>query len=341
MGSIELIHANDKESKEEIFRFRFEVIDNTGTYQPSIDYDAQKIEEPIDHKSWLVASKEAGSITGSFRVFTLDKESFEFAPHTHLDQWLEILEPKEISCTSKFMIYGSRRKNRTILMLLQEHYKLLVSKGIKLDLICCPEPTLPYYEWIGYRKFSKPFHHSTSPWALVPMCVIVDDTDYLQKINSPLHCPELNVEPSKTLSNFLEKNFMPEFTTTSAYIQLRRLSNKYNLLFKNELMKPYVDSLKHNKYLNNETIYAEGENGNSIHIIVAGKAQRNGELLKIGDFFGESCMLSPGPREHTVAAKGRLETLELVSEDFYNILKEKPETAPYIMQMIGEKLKEI
>ncbi len=341
MGAIKVKLAKSKADKEKIFKFRYNVIESTGTYQPAIDYDEKKIEEPIDHKAWLMSSEEDGEITGTFRTYTLDQESFEYAKQCEIENWLRILEPDEVSCTSKFMIYQSSRKNRTILTLLKKHYQFLVENSIKVDLICCPEPTLPYYEWVGYRKFAKPFHHSTSPWALIPMALITQDTDYLKKIRSPLYDPNIEIFEDTTLSLFLERTFPDKYTTSSAYIQLRRIGNKYNIVFKNDVMKPYITALKHHKYINGEDVYVAGDEGSSLHLIVAGSAKTEKQTFKAGDLFGEASMLHPGKREETIVAQGHLETLELESEDFYNIVNEKPETAPLILQLIGEKLREM
>lgn len=342
MGKITIELAKNKEEKEAIFSFRFNVIDSTGTYQPAIDFEQQKIEEPIDHKAWLFASRENSNITGTFRTYTLDKESFEFAKQCHLENWLRVVNPEQISCTSKFMIFNSKRKNRTILLLLKEHFKFLQKNNIKVDLICCPEPTMPYYEWVGYRKFAKSFHHSTSPWELVPMALITEDTSYLSKIRSPLVNDDASHDDNDSkLSIFLENTFPEEYANTSAYIQLRRLGNKYNLVFKNEIMKPFVEALQHQKFLNGETVYSKGEPGSSLYLIIAGSVKIGDKHYKSGDFFGEASLISPGSREKTALAQGQLETLKLESTDFYNILKDKPQTAPLILHLIGEKLREL
>ena len=340
MAQIQLKQAKSKEEKEAVYKFRFKVIDAAGTYQPSADYDQEIIKEKTDDRSTIYTSFEDETLTGTFRTFTLDKEDFEFNKQCQIEKWLEVVKAKEISWSSKFFIFGTQRNNRTVISLLKEHYRNINDKKIKIDLICCPEPTLSFYEGIGYRKFTKAFHHPSSPWSLVPMVLFIEDTEYLHKIRSPLFTKDLKPKNNPKLNSFYENNFLPENTTTSAHIQLRRLTNKYAFIFKNEQMKPYVNALRANNFMRGETVYKESEFGSSMHLIVSGTAETEGKDLEAGDFFGEAALLSPRPRNSTVIAKEALETLELDSKDFYSILEEKPHTATAILHLIGEKINE-
>lgn len=332
--------AESKEAKEDIFKFRYQVINKLGAIDEYGKYQEEKFEDEHDKYSWLVASFEKGKMTGTFRTYSLDKAHIEYSENCNLSKLQEELSPEDISYTSKFMIAGSKRKNRTILSLLKKHYELLKEKNIKADIICCPEPTLPYYEWIGYRKFGKAFQHGSSPWDLFPMVLLSEDHKYLSQINSPLIKAETKNKNKKKdidLSNFFNKE---ELETTS-FIQTRKLANLFKLDLHDLHLKPFLSSLIHRKYKKGETLFEKGQNGSSMYFIIKGKVKTDNKDLEEGDIMGVSRLLKPSQRNYTATALKDLETLELHSQDFYTILKSKPESLPSILHILGSHLQEL
>lgn len=309
------------------------------------DFVAPYVDNKIasEFSSYHPYTKEADELTGTLRISDIKIENFEDKVEFALAKWLEILEPEEISFTSAFVIANTKRKNRTVLTLMKRHYELLLKQNKRLDLICPSEHIQGYYEWLGYRRISRAFNKDHSAWPVVPMALALRDFDYLKRINSPLVSvlKNKNYEEDKSLSLFIEKNFSNEYMRHTAYILLRRLTQRYNLFFKNELMEPYIKAIKHNRFINGEKVYSEGDYGSSLHLVIRGTARTITRYYSSGDIFGAGCLLHPGPRELTVLAENDLETLELDSADFYLILKSKPHTAPVILNILGQHLKDL
>lgn len=341
MAEIEIKLAKSKRDRQAIGRFKSAILGKLGF--------------AADEQSWIIYSHEDKEITGTLKTCSLDRSSpelLDYIKHCNPNKWFKVLKPSETTFSSQFIVANSRRKNRTVLSLIQKHYELLSKNKIRADFICSPEPTQPYYEWLGYRKFNKPFHHPNSAWPLVPMVLFVNDFEHLQRIHSPLIKGILNSTSRATkkqdakkqdevLKNFLEQNFTAEFTKPAAYIHLRYLANKYNLLFKNELMKPYIDALKHHKFAKGDKIFAKGDWGTSLYIITKGSIRTANRTVKTGEIIGISSLLSPGHRTYTAIANEESETLELDYSDFYSIIKDKPHTAPTILNLIGIELREL
>lgn len=339
--------AKSKKDKDKVFKFRGEVLEASRIYTD--DQTRYKEQEPEDTKAHIVYTEEEGNITGTFRTISLDKIDFPYKEHFRLEQWLKVAKPEEISFTSKFMTKGSSRKNRTILTLLRAHFELLLENDIRVDFIRSPEPTVPYYEWIGYKKIGRAINSPNLPWMLAPMALVVNDVTFLERINSPLlsypskRLQELLEEKKRdgALSRFLQNTFPEELITPTAYIQLRKLKSSYSNYFKSNEMKPFLKYLEHHKYINGERVFKKDEFGSSIHLIINGHADIEGENLGAGDFFGTACLLKPGKREFSAKADGELETLELNSEDFYGVIKDKPNIIHIFLELISEKVRDL
>jgi CRP-like cAMP-binding protein len=85
------------------------------------------------------------------------------------------------------------------------------------------------------------------------------------------------------------------------------------------------------EYKPGDVVVDAGEQADSLHVIVAGRAGVNGKpqaaTLDPGDYFGEMALLDGGVRSATVFAVGNLRTLEVPRRAFIALLRKEPEVA--------------
>lgn len=95
-------------------------------------------------------------------------------------------------------------------------------------------------------------------------------------------------------------------------------------------------------------IVAVGEPGHTLYVVLEGEVQvlyparsQDFELarLKEGDFFGEMALLNDMPRSATVRSVGEVRTLAVEQEDFRKIVRERPDLALMLMEMMSIRIR--
>ncbi|MDP9329914.1 MAG: cyclic nucleotide-binding domain-containing protein [Actinomycetota bacterium] len=102
-------------------------------------------------------------------------------------------------------------------------------------------------------------------------------------------------------------------------------------------------------YADGETIAAEGELGNELHIVVEGVVSvvqdRDGsdhELARrtTGDAVGEMSLITHKPRMASLMASGPARTLRIGHREFESMLRERPDVALAVMRVLAQRLSE-
>lgn len=302
----------------------------------------QTISDKTELDNFILHSLENNKLTASLEtycgtVLLLSNNAASFNPGLmKLDQCLLLAKPEQISYSTRFIVTNTRRERRTILSLLIANHKKLIENNIAVNLILCPKNLQEYFEHIGYCQYAKA-HYNSEGLSLVPMLLLVQDYEYLTAIGSPL---SRNLKESKLDREVLREIFGRDYRDPRIYIQLKKLATRLNVNLDEKLIEPYLSVLKYNVFQPNTNIFVEGELGSGLHIITAGVVSINHREHKSGGFFGIDTLLSPGVRRYTLGAESKVESLEIESEDFYKIMKSKPNTVPMILNLLGERLKD-
>jgi CRP-like cAMP-binding protein len=102
-------------------------------------------------------------------------------------------------------------------------------------------------------------------------------------------------------------------------------------------------------YAEGETIAAEGELGDELHIVVEGVVRvvqdRDGtdrELARrtTGDAVGEMSLITHTPRMASLVANGPARTLRIGRREFEGMLRERPDVALAVMRVLAQRLSE-
>lgn len=93
-----------------------------------------------------------------------------------------------------------------------------------------------------------------------------------------------------------------------------------------------------------ETVLTEGELGDSMYLIVAGRVQVfKGDKLIVElaerECVGEMAILDSEPRSATVKALTSVQALKIEREDFYDLINEKMEIAQGIIKVLTRRLR--
>ena len=101
------------------------------------------------------------------------------------------------------------------------------------------------------------------------------------------------------------------------------------------------------KYEPEEVIISEFEPGNSFYLIQSGEVQlvkcvngtnKNLDILKPGEFFGEMAILDNSPRSATCMAIGNVECLEFNKENFSILITGNPQLALILLKLFCKRI---
>jgi voltage-gated potassium channel len=102
------------------------------------------------------------------------------------------------------------------------------------------------------------------------------------------------------------------------------------------------------RYEGGAVVCAEGEVGDAMYLIYAGKVviTKRGwkepvAHLKDGDFFGEMALLFGEPRSATVTTEAETEVFCLASEDFKRVVGKSPDMTEALRRLAEERRKEL
>jgi CRP/FNR family transcriptional regulator, cyclic AMP receptor protein len=99
-----------------------------------------------------------------------------------------------------------------------------------------------------------------------------------------------------------------------------------------------------------ETIISQGDEGNTAFLIVKGSANvsigkgsaaRDIADLKVGDVFGEMCLIEPGLRSATVKAVTDVECITTAYDEFAAFIERNPEQAILILKTLVRRLRHV
>ncbi len=104
------------------------------------------------------------------------------------------------------------------------------------------------------------------------------------------------------------------------------------------------------EYVDQEVVCRQGEIGNCMFVVLAGRlsvfreedgAERLVGELEGGEVFGEMAILDHGPRSATVRARGKARVLTLDKQAFLKRVREDPQLALRIMQQMSGRIRRL
>jgi len=104
-------------------------------------------------------------------------------------------------------------------------------------------------------------------------------------------------------------------------------------------------SVKERVYESGTVIVKEGDPGLGFFLITEGRVDVSHKDHRIrgmgpGEFFGEMALMEEAPRSATVTALERTRCLQLVRWDFRALLKEHPDLAVRMLEVVVQRLRE-
>lgn len=226
-SSIQIRVATHNWEKEMIFRFRYNIFIEEMSKQCFVDHKNKKMRDELDDQSILLYAVSDSNIVGTSRITinTLDKFPGWLSDSFCLQKYQTILgRNAEVAFSTKVAILPEFRGSTVMYQLITEHFKIFQDNNIIVSFSGSNPNLIPLYEKIGYRKFTKNFSEP-GHGLLVPFVIILDDTDHLRTVHSPLYRLVKKNRSSSLITDYFKK----EFPKANEYINTQLLSRE-NLL---------------------------------------------------------------------------------------------------------------
>jgi CRP/FNR family transcriptional regulator, cyclic AMP receptor protein len=98
-------------------------------------------------------------------------------------------------------------------------------------------------------------------------------------------------------------------------------------------------------YDTNAVVMHEGDPGDSLHVVLSGRARVLGKprarILKTGDYFGEMALIDGAPRSATIAAEGELQTMRIPRKPFMRLVEREPSIGVAMLEELAGRVRRL
>ena len=204
--------ARDRESREEVCRFRYDQYFFRKEYLPGTDHAARRVWLPHDDVSrhFLLRTQEG-------RIVAVGTTTAADAPLI-LEEWRSMLELDRLrdmlgltTIISRVIVAEEARNGSLFGQMCLRLAVLLLEEGYRYAVHYCTPAMASLYERLGYRLYGHGKNLESGAFRL-PMMLVADDAAHLERVRSPLRrnvrvhnaervelalrvCPELATPP--------------------------------------------------------------------------------------------------------------------------------------------------
>lgn len=361
--NVEARLANSIADRQAIFSFRYRVyVEELNLDPPHADHQHRELYDPLDEIALNYALWKDGKLVGSMRAVLLKdvRNPAPFIERYDLQPALDRFGPAPLAFTSRFMIDPALRHGRVLFRLLETAYRDALARGIRLNYGDCSPHLLPFYEHMGYRRYTRAFNDSTFGYKL-PILMLVGDRQALSRTGSPLaRLAERAVDDAEAREWF--DATYPEFSQPPTAPLLPE--NQFLDLLQDRVGEDPVHALsllrgleqeEADRFLKEATlvrfkagdqVVREGEHDATLYVLLSGLAEviqserpdRPLRVLGAGDSFGEIGFLADVERTASVVTRTDGELLVLSSDFLHRFLRKEPETAAKVLLNLARML---
>lgn len=357
--------ARTESERAAVYRFRYRIYaEEMGLTLPEADHEAKLLTDPLDGPGISYALLDDGEVAGSLRLVYLE-DVFDAAPlikKFSMQPALAELGASAICTTSRFMLDPRRRHGRAILALMEMVYRDAAERGVRLNYGDCSPHLVPFYEHLGYRRYTRAYNDSSYGFK-VPILMLARDWEGFERLRSPLaraasrfpDDPEARDWFARTYPDYLGLEsavFLPD----GAFFDIlsERVANDplRSISLLRELTREEAEQFMARATLvqanPGDRIIRQGDQGNALFVLLSGLAEVILDerpdvpvaVLGDGDPFAEIAFLTSEPCTANVVAQTRCEALVISNEFLQWFIAKEPAIAAKVLHNLARVLAE-
>lgn len=359
VGHLNIRPIGSADELEMVARLRYQVyVNELGRRPEGCDDDLQRLVDPEDAYSIVLAAYDHHKIVGTFRITPVDRLEKD-------SSWEELYDNKKFPVDAKLQFIFSRmivtnsyRGKGLAAEFFRAAFDAIRTDGGELAFLHCPSHLVSLYEVMGFRRYTTGFVHEEAGFR-IPMVMIAGDWAHFEAVKSPLLMQVMQYPPNVSLGDWFEQ----EFPAHSKPGSVRVLAvDDFLKQFDERLMDlsiPLLDDLdgeeKQQLFLAAEQIasgpgdvlLSKGDGGSAMYLILEGAVEvssnKRGQrrvltTLGAGQLFGEAAFLMQTPRSADVTAVADTLLLSISNQAFDELSETSPSVALKVLRNLSRTL---
>jgi len=348
--------------REQLYRFRYDIYVDEVRFTRHADHANRLLKDDLDEIAFSFAIFEDGRVVGSLRTLYLEDvadiaplvDKFDMAPA------LAAFGKAAICTTSRFMVEPSLRNGSVVFKLMRAAYAHAMQRGVRLNFGDCSPHLIPFYEHMGYRRYTAGFNDSAYGYK-IPILMLARDHTHFAQIRSLL-ARLAQAQPDDGEARHWFAGTYPDYVDTRSAIFLE--DQAFLDLLSERVGKDLMHHLallhglepdEAKSFLTEATLFPVkpgdlvirmGDCDASVFVLLKGLAKvvRNLDdavpvaMLGAGDTFGEIGFLTASPRTAHVVAETDGEVLVLTAEFMERFRKQYPAVAAKVFLNLAKEL---
>ncbi|MDH3451236.1 MAG: cyclic nucleotide-binding domain-containing protein [Gammaproteobacteria bacterium] len=360
MHSVRRIETESERASVYAFRYRIYVQELAMTSEA--DHERKWLRDEFDDYATSFAVFDGQQVLGSLRMLFLDDlpDISELVEKFALTPAIDALGTTAIATTSRFILDARLRHGKVIFRLMRAAFAAARERGVRLNYGDCSPHLLPFYEHLGYRRYTKGYNDTLYGYK-IPILMLVGDQLQFQTMRSPLARLAAQGEHDAQARDWFARTYPAYVAVTSAahieegaFLDLlaERVASdplhKVSLL--RGLTREQADSFLAQATLielqENDYIIREGAIDETLYVLLRGLAEvrlagKQGPPLAVigeGDTFGEIGFLTAVPRTADVVAVKPSQVLVLSSEFLSRFISTQAEIGAQVLLNLSREL---
>lgn len=342
-----------------VARLRYQVyVNELGRRPIGSDDDQQRLEDPEDAYSIVLAAFDGEKMVGTFRITPVDQLTDNSSWRELYDNNQFPIEPAQQFIFSRMLATNDYRDQGLASLFFKASFDCIRKAGGELAFLHCPSHLVSLYEVMGFRRYKSGFVHEEAGFR-IPMVMITGDWGHFEAVKSPLLTQVMQYPPNVSLGDWFEQSFPAHSKPGS----VRVLSvDEFLKQFDDRLMDssiPLLDDLngeeKQALFLGSDQIAAgpgdlllnKGDGGDAMYLILEGavevslthhRQRRVLTTLGAGQLFGEAAFLMRTPRSADVTAIADTLLLSISNAAFDELSENHPGVAVKVLRNLSRTL---
>jgi len=357
--SVTIRPINSAAELDSVARLRYQVyVNELGRRPEGCDDDLQRLQDPEDDYSIVLAAFDHEQMVGTFRITPVDRLDKENTWSEIYDNGKFPVDAHQQFIFSRMIVTNSYRGKGLASDFFKAAFDCIRQAGGELAFLHCPSHLVSLYEVMGFRRYKPGFVHEEAGFRL-PMVMITGDWGHFEAVKSPLLMQVMQYTPNVSLGDWFEQ----EFAVHSKPGSVRVLGvEEFLKQFDERLMDlsiPLLDDLdgeeKQQLFLGADQIASgpgdvllnKGDGGTSMYLILEGAIEvslkhrhqrRVLTTLGAGQLFGEAAFLMQTPRTADVTAIADTLLLSISNQAFDDLSETSPSVAIKVLRNLSRTL---
>ena len=358
-GSLTIRPIGSAQELEAVAQLRYQVyVNELGRRPIGLDDDLQRLVDPEDAYSIVLAAFDGDKMVGTFRITPVDQLSDDSSWRELYDNGRFPVEPQQQYIFSRMIATNDYREKGLASVFFKASFDCIRQAGGELAFLHCPSHLVSLYEVMGFRRYKPGFVHEEAGFR-IPMVMITGDWGHFEAVKSPLLTQVMQYPPNVSLGDWFEQSFPAHSKPGSVRVLA---VDEFLKQFDDRLMDssiPLLDDLngeeKQELFLGADQIAAgqgdvllnKGDGGDAMYLILEGAVEvsltHRGQrrvltTLGAGQLFGEAAFLMKTPRSADVTAIADTLLLSISNNAFEDLSENSPSVALKVLRNLSRTL---